>query len=99
MTVNLFITLLALLATAASLITEGVKTILDENGKNYASNVVVLCVSLVVGVAGTLIAYILYVIPFTIQNVICAILMGFAVWLVAMFGYDKIVQLIRQLNK
>lgn len=99
MTVNLFITLLAVLATAASFFTEAIKTILDEGGKKYASNIIVLCVSLVMGVIGTLIAYVLYVIPFTTQNIICAILMSFAVWLVAMFGYDKVVQLIKQLNK
>jgi hypothetical protein len=37
-------------------------------------------------------------IPWTVNNIICLILMGIAVWIASMIGYDKVIQLLKQLT-
>ena len=34
---------------------------------------------------------------FSINNIICLVLMGVAVWIASMIGYDKVLQLLKQL--
>jgi len=99
MTLTLFLALLTLFSTITSFVTEGVKKFLDSLKLNYASNIVVLVVAIIVGVAGTFICYQFTAIPIDTNNVICAILMGVANWFGAMLGYDKVKQLIEQLAK
>lgn len=96
MTVEMFISLLLFLSTVSSFITEGIKKLASENIRSY--NVLVLVVSLLVGISGTLITYIMLDIVITIKLAIASILMGVAIWLVAMFGYDKIKQLLLQIK-
>lgn len=98
MTITFFISLLTILAGISSLITEGVKKSFDKSNATYSANVVVLCVSAIVGGGGTAISYILLSIPFTLANVICIVLMPIAVWLVAMLGYDKVIQMFEQVK-
>lgn len=98
MSVSLFLTLVSFLAVAVSFLTEAIKKLLDEKGAKYSSNVVVLIISIVVGIGGTAVAYMFLSIPFNPPNVICMVLMAVAVWVGAMIGYDKIVQLIGQVK-
>lgn len=99
MTITLFMGLLVVLAVVTSLVTEAVKSFLDTfTFVEYASNVVVLVVAMVVGTLGTATAYILLGIGFTTANVLCIGLMAVAVWLGAMVGYDKVIQLIEQIK-
>lgn len=99
MTITLFMGLLVILAIVTSLVTEAVKKFFDTfTVVDYASNVVVLLVAITVGVAGTVTAYILLGISFTLANVICIGLMTVAVWIGAMVGYDKVIQLIEQIK-
>lgn len=98
MTVETFLVLLAIFATVTSLLTEGVKTFLDSLKVKYASNIVVLIVAFVVGGAGTSIFYVWNQYEWTSLNVICIFLMALANWLVAMFGYDKVMQAILQIK-
>lgn len=98
MTFELFIFLLTVFAVSTSLFTQAVKLSLDSLKIRYASNLVVLCVSVFIGGAGTAIAYLFMGIPWTIINIVCLILMIFANWLVAMLGYDKVMQAIAQLK-
>ena len=99
MTITLFMGLLVILAVVTSLVTESVKMFLDEcTYVEYASNVVVLVVAMLVGVVGTATAYVLLGISFTVGNVICMGLMAIAVWIGAMVGYDKVIQLIEQIK-
>lgn len=98
MSVSLFLTLLSFMAVAVSLITEAVKKLLDEKKVKYSSNLVVLIIAVIVGVGGTAVSYIFLGIPFTSPNVICMVLMAVAVWVGAMVGYDKIIQLIGQIK-
>ena len=98
MTITLFITLLTAFSTVTSLLTQGVKKILDEKKIAYASNMLVVIIACIVGIGGTAACYILTSVEFDIANTTCMVLMGLATSLGAMTGYDKIVQLIGQLN-
>ena len=98
MTIALFITLLVILSVAVSLFTEAVKKFLDETGAKYSSNLVVLILSIIVGVGGTALMYLFVGIAFTVANVLCMILMAVAVWVGAMVGYDKVLQMIEQVK-
>ena len=98
MTVELFLMLLTTLSFATSLLTEGVKKFLDVMKIEYASNIVVLIVAVVVGGVGTSIFYIWNNFEWTTLNVICMFLMMVANWLGAMLGYDKVTQAIEQIK-
>ena len=97
MTVTLFISMLTLGAGITSLLTEAVKKAYANAHKEYSANMVALINAVVVGCGGTAILYMLNSIPWTVNNVICLILMGVAVWVASMIGYDKIIQLLKQL--
>ncbi len=96
MTFTLFIALLMAFAVVTSYVTEAVKKVLDGLGAVYASNIVVLIVSMIVGGAGTIIAYILLGVAINFVNILCAGLMAIAVWMCAMLGYDKVLQMVEQ---
>lgn len=98
MSLELFLILLGIIATATGFVTEGVKKLLDGKNVKYASNIVVLIVSVIVGGGGTVVFYILNNIAFNTVNVICILLMIVANWLGAMLGYDKIMQAITQMK-
>ena len=99
MTIALFLTLVAVLATVTSLLTEAVKKVLDAKNVTYASNIVVVIVACIVGIGGTAAYYGLAGIPFTAPNIICMALMGVAVSVGSMVGYDKVMQAIKQITK
>ena len=98
MTITLFITMLTLGAGVTSLLTEAIKKAYSNAGKEYSANLVALINAIVVGCGGTAVLYMLQAIPWTVNNVICLILMGVAVWVASMIGYDKIIQLLKQLT-
>lgn len=98
MTLSLFMAVLFILSVAVSLITEAFKRYLDEAGAKYSSNLVVLCISVVVGAGGTALSYVFLGITFTAPNIICMVLMAVAVWVGAMVGYDKVLQMLEQLR-
>lgn len=96
MTVETFLILLTILSIITSLFTEGIKKFLDLLKLRYASNIVALCVAVVVGISGTVIFYIWNDYEWTTLNMICMFLMTAANWLGAMVGYDKVKQTILQ---
>lgn len=95
MTVETFLTVLMACAIVTSLMTEAVKMFLDSVKIKYISNVVVLAVSVLVGgVVGTV--YSMFI-EFQLNNqLIFTAIMIVANWLIAMLGYDKIIQTITQ---
>ena len=97
MTITLFITMLTLGAGLTSLLTEAIKKAYSNAGKEYSANLVALVNAVVVGCGGTAVLYMLQAIPWTVNNIICLILMGVAVWIASMIGYDKVIQLLKQL--
>lgn len=98
MTINLFMTLIVVLAVVVSLLTEAIKKLLDSLEVHYSSNVLVLIVSVVVGICSTALTYLFLYIPFTPPNIVCMILMAVVVWVGAMLGYDKVLQMVEQVK-
>ena len=97
MTITLFISMLTFGAGITSLLTEAIKKAYANAHKEYSANVIALVNALVVGCGGTAIAYMLLGIDWTVNNIICLVLMGVSVWIASMIGYDKIIQLLKQL--
>lgn len=82
---------------AAGLLTEAIKKWYENAGKDYSSNAIALANAIIIGGFGTAIAYTLSDIPWTVDNIICLGLMIVAIWVGAMIGYDKVVQMLKQL--
>lgn len=98
MTVQTALILLTIFATITSFVVEAIKKFLDEQKIDYASNVVVLIVAMVVGCGGTALYYVNYQVPFNALNSVYLALMGVANWLSSMIGYDKVKQAIEQMK-
>ena len=96
MTLENFSILLFILGIITSTLTDSVKKVLDSLKVTYASNVVVLCVSVVVAGVGSIIFYIWNDYAWTSMNIICIFMLICANWLVSMLGYDKVMQTIKQ---
>lgn len=82
---------------AASLLTEALKKWYENAKKDYSANTIALVLAIVVGGFGMAIAYTLLGIPWTVNNIICLGLMVVAIWIGAMVGYDKVIQMLKQL--
>lgn len=96
MSITFFVTFLTLGAAASALLTQAIKTAYANAGKDYSANVVALINSLVIGGLGLAAAYMLLDIPWTVNNIICLVIMVVAVWIGSMIGYDKVVQMAKQ---
>lgn len=99
MTITLFITLLTIGSMLCTLVTEAVKKAFENAKKEAAPNVLALVNAVVVGGLGTAVAYILMGIEWTTNNIICLVLMIVCVWIGSMIGFDKIKQLVEQIQK
>lgn len=99
MTVTSCLILLTICATITALLTEAVKKFLDDQKVNYASNILVLIISLIIGCGASAIYYVNFQIPFNALNSVYLALMGIANWVGAMVGYDKVKQAIEQIKK
>lgn len=98
MTVTLFISLFTFGSVLCGLMTEAIKTAYNNAGKEYSSNIIALIDAVIVGGVGTATAYMLLGIPWTINNVICLVLMAVVIWLGATVGFDKVLQTISQIG-
>ena len=98
MDITMFLILLSAFSVLSSLVTEGIKNITSD-GVNLSYNIVALVSAIIIGGCGTAIYYQLNAIPFTVNNIIYIILMGFASGLVSMVGFDKVRQTIEQLTR
>ena len=96
-TLMIFSALFVGCSLAASLLTEAVKKWYENAKKDYSANAIALVLAVVVGGFGTAIAYTLLGIPWTVNNIICLGLMVVAIWVGAMVGYDKVIQMLKQL--
>ena len=99
MSVQLFIAMFTIGSGVSSLLTEAVKKAYSNAGKEYSANVVALINAIVVGCGGTAVMYMLMAIPWTVNNILCLVLMGVAVWIASMVGYDKVIQMLQQLKE
>lgn len=94
MTIELFMFLFTVGSLASSLLTQALKKAI----KDLSSNITALISALVIGVGGTLAAYILLNVELNAKNIICLVLMAACVWVGSMIGYDKVLQTIAQLK-
>ena len=99
MSITLFITMFTVGAAAAALLTEAVKKFYSNVGKECSPNVVALVDAVVIGAGGTAVVYMLMDIPWTVNNIICLMLMAGCVWIGSMIGYDKVAQLLKQIEE
>ena len=97
MTITLFISILTIGAAVTGLLTETIKKAYANAGKDYSANMVALVDAIVVGGGGTAVCYMLLGVPWTVNNIICLVLMAVSVWMGSMIGYDKLVKLLEQL--
>ena len=94
MTVQLFIFLFTIGSVVSSLFTEALK----KSVANMSTNMIALINSFIVGIVGTIIAYILMGVEWTLPNIVCIVLMTFCIWVGSMVGYDKVMQTIAQIK-
>lgn len=94
MTVTLFLELLFICSLVTGLLTEAGKKLLD----NFPNNIIALVIGLIVGVSTTAIVYQFNDISYTVNNIICMLLMGLSSATGSMLGYDKIVQCVKQIT-
>lgn len=94
MTVAIFCAVFSICTIATGLITEAIKKLIYDK----TPNIIALITALVTGAGGTACYYLFNDIPFTLTNVIAMILVGFAVAVGAMVGYDKVMQAIKQIT-
>ena len=99
MSITLFITMFTVGAAASALLTEAVKKFYANAGKECSPNVIALVDAVVIGAGGTAVVYMLMDIPWTVNNIICLMLMAVCVWIGSMIGYDKIIQLLKQIEE
>jgi hypothetical protein len=87
---------LAGVSILTSLTVEGIKKILDEQGKTYKSNLLAAIVAVALSI-GAVILYVLYFsVPFSVQIIVITICFAFLSWLASMVGFDKVKQLLEQ---
>lgn len=98
MTVQIFLALLTAFSIVTSLFTEAVKMFLESLKIKYASNLVVLVASVFIGGVGTAIFYLFFGYEWSAINIVSMFVMILANWMVAMLGYDKVMQAITQLK-
>lgn len=98
-TTTTIMALLMVFAAVTSLLTQGAKMFLDGMKIRYASNIIVLVLSLAIGCGGTALYYVNVQIPFNALTSVYLALMGIANWLVSMLGYDKVKQALMQIDE
>ena len=97
MTLELFITILVMSATATSVAVQIVKTILDKMEKTYDSVPIAVIIAMIVGVAEIFIYYGINTIPVTMVTILYAICMGVANAVGATTSYDLVKKFINAL--
>ena len=97
MSITLFITILTIGGMVTALLTEAIKKMYANMHKEYSPNIIALVNAIVVGCGGTAVVYMLGGIEWTVNNIICLVLMAIAVWIASMLGFDKVIQTVNQI--
>lgn len=96
---DVMVALITAFSIITSLLTQLVKKILDTCKRQYASDVVVLIVSVIVGGCGTVVYYVNCQIPFNALTSVYLAIMCLLNCGGAMIGYDKVKQGITQIRE
>ncbi len=95
---DVMVALITAMSIATSLLTQLLKSIFDAWKKQYASNIIVVAVSVIVGGTGTALYYVNYQIPFNALTSVYLAIMCLLNCAGAMVGYDKVKQAITQIR-
>lgn len=90
---------LAIISSLTTLTVEGIKKLLDEKHIEYSSNILAVIVAFVLTLIGSILYIVYFSIAVTPQVIVIIICLVFLSFLVATVGYDKVKQLLEQLNK
>ena len=93
MTIPIFITLVTVLSLVDSLLTEAIKKAFHITKPTLVAAIL----AVIVGWGGGACAYLLKDIPFTTSSIICLILLAPIIWVGATVGYDKVMEIIKQI--
>ena len=93
MSVPMFLTLLMILATFNSLLTEACKKTFNVT----KPTILVGILAAITGWGGGAAAYVLMQLPFDLPGCLCLFFLAPAIWLCATVGYDKVKEAIEQL--
>lgn len=94
MTITLFIVLVTMLSLVDSLLTQAIKKTFD----NTKPTLVAAIIAALTGWGGGVCAYVLMGIAFTPASAVCLILLAPVIWLGATLGYDKVIEVIKQIG-
>lgn len=98
MNAQFLITSLTGISVLTSLTVQALKKLLDEKGKKYSSNVLAAIVSVVLTICVSVV-YVIYTgTIINAQVVVTIISLMFLSFLAATVGYDKVIQMIKQLG-
>ena len=97
MSITLFITILTIGGMVTALLTEAIKKMYANMNKAYSPNIIALVNAIVVGCGGTAVVYMLGGIEWSVNNIICLVLMAVSVWIASMLGFDKVIQTVNQI--
>lgn len=98
MSFNFLITALSVISIITGFVVEGVKKLLDNTKLKYSSNLLAVIVSVFITVF-VAVAYILFnKIEFSSLTIIEIIGMALLSFLVSTIGYDKVIQMLKQLS-
>ena len=95
MTIEMFLFLFTVGSSASSLLTQAMK----KAFKNLSSNMLALASAFIVGIFGTVSAYILMDIVIDAKSIVCVPLIALCIWVSSMGLYDKIMQTLGQLKR
>lgn len=99
MPMQVFLLMLLACSTFTSLIVEGLKNMLSNQGRYLASSNITVAVVAVLLALAVSVCYALYLgLAFTVQYIICMVALCLLSWLCSMVGYDKVMQAIGQLK-
>ena len=96
MTLEFLGTALLAISVLTSLTVEGIKKILDSCKKNFSSNLLAIIVSIVITVISSVVYVVVKNIPYSFLLVVEILVLVFLSFLVSTLGYDKVMQLIKQ---
>lgn len=98
MQVSFLTTALLIVSLVTNLTVEGIKKLLDEASVKYSSNLLAVIVAIAVSGAVSAIYLIMNDIAFTLKIGVQIIVIMYLGFLIATVGYDKIIQMIGQIQ-
>lgn len=98
MSLEVFLTMLTIVSVFTSLFTEGIKKVMEDRKKGYASNIIAGIVAIVLSLAVSIGYLILYDVVLTAKYIVVMVALVALAWLAAMVGYDKVIQALVQIR-